>query len=117
MRSWQYYISNCVQYYSTVLAFRVSNLSLKLKMFLRNLANVGKSKSLDADNPPDPGTLIKNCLEGEHQCSHSEKARDLELNKVLLLRSFSFGTALLCRDILQSTEGIILIGPKRKMVH
>ena len=43
---------------------------------------MGKSKSLDTDNPPESGTLIKNCLEGD--LSHSEKARDLELNKVLL---------------------------------
>ena len=43
---------------------------------------MGKSKSLDTDNPPESGTLVKNCLEGDP--SHSEKARDLELNKVLL---------------------------------
>ena len=58
------------------MAFHVSDLSIDF----RNLANVGKSKSLDTDNPPDSGTLIKNCLEGN--LHHAEKARDLELNKV-----------------------------------
>lgn len=63
---------------NNVMAFHVSDLSL----VFRNLANMGKSRSLDTDNPPDSGTLVKNCLEGD--LSHSEKARDLELNKVLL---------------------------------
>ena len=55
----------------------------------RNLANCGKSKSLDTEEPPtviDPQTLIVDCegkLAGENcnTCKNVDKTKDLEMNK------------------------------------
>ena len=55
----------------------------------RNLANCGKSRSLDTEEPPtliDPQTLIEDCegkLEGENcnTCKNIDKSKDLEMNK------------------------------------
>ena len=53
----------------------------------RNLANMGKSKSLDTEDPPgDVESLMKECarrLESNcNSCTETDKNRDLELNKV-----------------------------------
>ena len=63
----------------------------------RNLANMGKSKSLDTEDPPsspvntrlmEPVTsMVKDCHQHAvsdscDNCTDNDKARDLELNKV-----------------------------------
>ena len=55
----------------------------------RNLANCGKSRSLDTEDPPlvmDPKTLIKDCqgnlaTESCNTCKNVDKTKDLEMNK------------------------------------
>lgn len=55
----------------------------------RNLANCGKSRSLDTEDPPseiDPKTLIKDCEgnlanESCNTCKNSDTTKDLEMNK------------------------------------
>ena len=53
----------------------------------RNLANMGKSKSLDTEDPPGEAGCLRSdysrTLEDScRSCSDTDKARDLELNKV-----------------------------------
>ena len=53
----------------------------------RNLANMGKSKSLDTEDPPvDASSLMQECArrlqDNPNSCTETEKTRDLELNKV-----------------------------------
>ena len=55
----------------------------------RNLANCGKSRSLDTEDPPseiDPKSLIKDCegilaMESFNTCKNSDTTKDLEMNK------------------------------------
>jgi len=55
----------------------------------RNLANCGKSRSLDTEDPPseiDPKTLIKDCegnlaTENCNTCKNMDTSKDLEMNK------------------------------------